>query len=118
MSKAAHNRPGQGPAKQQAKVPYHPCFGQPKVESPVLRGKKKGCLGFQTAYRRREAGKPLPPAPLMRPRLTTEEVGNKFLVEYTEIVRDYLLRIESTTILMGLAKWSADDKADPASMGT
>ena len=84
----------------QAKVLFHPCFGQPKVENPVLRGKKKGCLSFQMAHRRKQAGKPLPPAPLMRPLLSTEEVGNKLLVEYLEEVRDYLLRIEATTILM------------------
>lgn len=91
-------------AKPPAKVLYHPCFDRPKVVNPVIRGKKKGCLSFQMAYRRREAGRPLPPAPLMRPLLTAEEAGSKMLVEYTKIVRDYLLMIEATTILMKMDK--------------
>lgn len=76
---------------------YHPHFGQPKVDNPVSRGPKKHCVSFQSALRKREAAKRVPPAP---PSLPAAQVDSSLISEWSAEVRDYLLRIETVSKLM------------------
>lgn len=41
------------PQHQAANVLFFPTYGQPKVDNPVQRGPKKGCISFMNAQRRR-----------------------------------------------------------------
>lgn len=81
--------------RAQAKILLHPCFGQPKVENPVIRGKKKGCLSFQMAQRRREVSRPKSVAEVVLAPKVPYDGCSKLVAGWIEEARAYLLYVEA-----------------------